>query len=117
MSNDALKALKPALPKTAPITQDITPTVEPSPTLAPDQERLLELWHFAYRSAIDSIFGKGLAYWNGKTKQLEQELELAVHRADQTLAAYIRVRNRTPDPTFTAVQQWYKEQNKDNPLA
>ncbi len=116
MSNDPLKSLK---SKDAPSTEKTTTPaiVRETPNDKPQDERLYEIWHMAYRSAIDSIYGRGLAYWNGKIKQLEYELELAVERADQTLAAYIRVRNRTPDPTFQAVQQWYKEQDADNPLA
>jgi predicted amidophosphoribosyltransferase len=83
----------------------------------PMEDRLVELWHFTYRTLIAQIFAKGLSYYNAKDNALKTELELAVRRADEAVRAFIRVRKETPDPIFTYTQEWYKELDPENPLA
>lgn len=84
------------------------------PTLEPNETLLRNLWQQVYLSIINTIFSKGLSFWNNKQKNLEMELELAVIRADEAIEAYIRTRNVTPDPVQYAQARWAREQlNKE----
>ena len=80
------------------------------PSTEPNETLLHDLWTKVYLSIIDQIFSKGLAFWNNKPRNLEMELELAVIRADESIEAYIRTRNVTPDPVASAQARWAREQ-------
>lgn len=80
------------------------------PSLEPNETLLRSLWTQVYLSIINQIFAKGLAYWNNKLPNLKMELELAVIRADESVEAYIRTRNVTPDPVDSANARWAREQ-------
>jgi hypothetical protein len=80
------------------------------PSTEPNESLLRDLWDKVYLSIIQQIYSKGLSYWNSKPRNLEMELELAVIRADESIEAYIRTRNVTPDPVAVAQSRWAREQ-------
>jgi len=83
---------------------------------APDEAMMKEVWKLAYQSALQSIFGKGLSYWNTKGSVLKGELQLAVIRADEALENYISARRTFMDPATKELQDFEKAQST-NPLA
>jgi hypothetical protein len=81
----------------------------------PDGPRLHDLWILTYSKAVESVYARGLAYYNQKPDLLKQELQLAVIRADEALEAFIAVRQVTPDPVSRVLARWGSKLNT-NPL-
>ena len=70
---------------------------------------LRDLWNQVYRQLIEITFKNGASYYNTKPKLLQSELQLCVLRADEAVAAYIAVRNVSPDPVRIAQERWNRE--------
>jgi len=60
----------------------------------------------AYQAAIESIFAKGLSFWNSKPTVLRSEMELAIIRSDEALENFIRVRKTFMDPATKEMQDY-----------
>ena len=85
----------------------------PKLNVPPVMDRLQQVWDMAYTSALNSIFSKGLAYWNGNPKALRNELQLAAIRADEATENYTLVRQVSPDPSIKVLQDWQKRTTTD----
>lgn len=80
----------------------------------PNMEAMIRIWELAYSSALQSIFARGLGYWNMKASTLQQELTLAVVRADEALEGYIQARRTLADPAIVEQQRFDRERNTNS---
>ncbi len=71
--------------------------------------QLRDIWNQVFRQLIEITFKNGASYYNTKPKLLQSELQLCILRADEAVAAYIAVRNVSPDPVRLAQERWNRE--------